>query len=59
MKTKDKPQAKLPKFMKQQGFIGNAQYVKSCATRSGSALAPNWLRRFLFEKVLRKSGGTV
>lgn len=49
-----KTQAKLFKFMKQQGFIGKGQYIKSCVIRSGSALAPNWLRKFMFEKVLRK-----
>ena len=49
-----KTQARLFKFMKQQGFIGNGQYIKSCVIRSGSALAPNWLRKFMFEKVLRK-----
>ena len=46
-------QAKLFKFMKQQGFIGEGRYIKSCVIRSGSALAPNWLRKFMFEKVLR------
>ncbi len=49
-----KTQAKLFKFMKQQGFIGNGQYIKSCVIRSGSSLAPNWLRKFMFEMVLRK-----
>ena len=49
-----KTQAKLFKFMKQQGFIGNGQYIKSCVIRGGSSLAPNWLRKFMFEKVLRK-----
>lgn len=49
-----KTQAKLFKFMKQQDFIGEWQYIKSCVIRSGSALAPNWLRKFMFEKVLRK-----
>ena len=49
-----KTQAKLFKFMKQQGFIGEGQYIKSCVIRSGSALAPNWLRKFMFERVLRK-----
>ncbi len=49
-----KTQAKLFRFMKQQGFIGNGQYIKSCVIRSGSALAPNWLRKFMFDKVLRK-----
>lgn len=45
--------ARLFKFMKQQGFIGEGQYIKSCVIRSGSSLAPNWLRKFMFEKVLR------
>ncbi len=49
-----KTQVRLFKFMKQQGFIGEGQYIKSCVIRSGSALAPNWLRKFMFEKVLRK-----
>ena len=49
-----KTQARLFKFMKDSGFIGNGQYMKSCVIRSGSALAPNWLRKFMFEKVLRK-----
>ena len=49
-----KTPAKLFKFMKQQGFIGEGQYIKSCVIRSGSSLAPNWLRKFMFEKVLRK-----
>lgn len=47
-------QARLFKFMKKQGFIGVGQYIKSCVIRSGSSLAPNWLRKFMFEKVLRK-----
>lgn len=49
-----KTQAKLFKFMKENCFIGNEQYITSCAIRYGSALAPNWLRKFMFEKVLRK-----
>lgn len=49
-----KTQARLFKFMKKQGFIGVGQYIKSCVIRSGSSLAPNWLRKFMFEKVLRK-----
>lgn len=49
-----KTQAKLFKFMRDSGFIGNGQYIKSCVIRSESALAPNWLRKLVFEKVLRK-----
>lgn len=47
-------QARLFKFMKKQRFIGVGQYIKSCVIRSGSSLAPNWLRKFMFEKVLRE-----
>lgn len=50
-----KTQAKLFKYMKQQGFIGNSQYIKSCVIRSGSSLAPNWLRKFMFERILRNA----
>lgn len=49
-----KTQARLFIFMKSQGFIDEGQYIKSCVIRSGSALAPNWLRKLMFEKVLRK-----
>ena len=49
-----KTQMRLFKFMKDSGFIANGQYVKSCVIRSGSALAPNWLRKYIFEKALRK-----
>lgn len=48
-----KTQAKLFKFMKDENFIGNAQYIKSCVIRSGSSLAPIWLRKLMFERVLR------
>lgn len=51
-----KTQAKLFKYMKDKGFIRNGQYIKSCMIRSGSALAPNWLRKFMFERVLRDAG---
>lgn len=49
-----KTQARLFKFMKSQGFIDEGQYIKSCVIRSGSVLTPNWLRKLMFEKVLRK-----
>ena len=49
-----KTQVRLFRYMRDQGFIGNGQYIKSCVIRSGSALAPNWLRMFMFEKVLRQ-----
>lgn len=49
-----KSQASLFKFMEDSGFIGKKQYITSCAIRCGSALAPNRLRKFMFEKVLRE-----
>ena len=49
-----KTQVRLFRYMRNQGFIGNGQYIKTCVIRSGSALAPNWLRMFMFEKVLRQ-----
>lgn len=49
-----KTQVKLFQFMKEKGFIDKKQYIKSCVIRSGSSLAPNWLRKFMFEKVLRR-----
>ncbi len=48
-------QLNLFKYMKDQGFISNTQYIKSCILRAGSSIAPNWLRQFLFRKVLRKT----
>ncbi len=48
-------QLNLFKYMKDQGFISNAQYIKSCILRAGSSVAPNWLREFVFKRVLRKS----
>ena len=48
-------QLNLFKYMKDQGFISTSQYVKSCILRVGSSMAPNWLRKFVFKKVLRKA----
>ena len=49
-----KIQFDLFKYMKEQGFITRGQYIKSCAVRAGSSVAPNGLRQFVFKKVLRK-----
>ena len=49
-----KTQIRLFKYMKDQDFMENGQYIQSCVMRSGSALAPNWLRKFMFEKMLRR-----
>lgn len=48
-------QLNLFKYMRNQGFISNTQYVKSCILRVGSSMAPNWLRQSMFKKVLRKA----
>ena len=48
-----KTQVRLFRFMRYSELIGESQYLKSYLIRSGSALAPNWLRKCVFEKVLR------
>lgn len=48
-------QLNLFKYMKDQGVISNTQYIKSCILRGGSSIAPNWLRQFMFSRVLRKA----
>lgn len=47
-------QIKLFCFMKDKKFISNWQYWKSSLLRCGASVAPNWLRKFMFERVLRK-----
>lgn len=47
-------QINLFKKMYNAGYITYSQYLKSVAIRICSASAPNWLRRFMFKKVLRK-----
>lgn len=49
-----KTQKNLFRFMKRNRFITRGQYMKSVIIRSGSALAPNWLRKYMFETILRR-----
>lgn len=49
-----KAQAALFRFMKDNRYISTGQYIKSCVIRSGSAIAPNWMRKLMFEMILRK-----
>lgn len=49
-----KSQIKLLNFMKNKGFINIWQYLKSAVVRMGSSVSPNFLRKFMYEKVLRK-----
>ncbi len=46
-------QRALFKYMRTIGWISGTEYAKRAALRSASALAPNWLRRLLFQKFLR------
>lgn len=48
-----KSQRLLFRYMYVQGFITLAQYRKSCLIRSCSSLAPNWLRKQVFQRILR------
>ena len=47
-------QTELFRYMRDQHFISNRQYVSSCILRTASGLAPNWLRQFMFKRILRK-----
>lgn len=47
-------QVALFAFMKSEGFISNEQYLKSCVIRGGASMAPNCIRKFIFEKKLRQ-----
>lgn len=49
-----KTQIELFRFMWKQGFISAWQYAENCIIRSGSALAPNWLRQYVYETFLRE-----
>ena len=49
-----KSQKALLKYMKNSGFIGAGQYVKSVLTRSMASLLPNGLRTLLFKLLVRK-----
>ncbi len=48
-----KSQAALFKFMKEKRFISNWQYIKSVVVRFSSSVAPNFLRKFMYGKILR------
>ena len=49
-----KQQVALLKFMKDSGFTSSLQYYKNVIIRTGSALAPNWIREMMFKTFLRK-----
>lgn len=47
-------QKALFKYMRDSGFIGYGQYVKSIVTRSVSSLMPNVIREYMFKILMRK-----
>ena len=47
-------QTNLFRYMRDQHFISNYQYMTSCILRNASGIAPNWLRQILFRMILRK-----
>ena len=49
-------QRDLFRYMKNQNFIGTADYYTSCLVRTASSLAPNWLRERLFRQFVRNKG---
>ncbi len=48
-------QLNLFRYMRDQGFISGREYAASCVLRTGASMAPNWLRRLAYRKVLRKT----
>lgn len=48
-------QRNLFKYMAQTGFITGSQYQVQSLVRLIGAVVPNWLRAFLFKKILRSS----
>ncbi len=49
-----KVQRALFKYMRDQNFIGTKDYLMSCIIRTVSAYVPNWLREYLFKRMLRQ-----
>jgi len=47
-------QLNLFKRMRECGFITYPQYIKTCFIRTCSGMAPNWIREFMFKRILRK-----
>lgn len=52
-----KSQEMLFKYMKDSGFINSGQYLESTMARTTSSLIPNFLREFLYKKLMRKVRG--
>lgn len=50
-----KLQVDLFRYMRQNGFITWSQYLRSIVLRTGSGLAPNWMRQFAFKHMLRSN----
>lgn len=49
-----KSQRGLFKYMMSTGFINRKQYVENMIIRTGSSMAPNWVRRRMFYRYVRK-----
>ena len=47
-------QLDLFRYMKENKYISNIEYVKSCLIRVLSSSAPNWLRKIVFKRILRR-----
>ena len=49
-----KTQLKMVSYLRKIGFISRSKCIECYLLRTGSALAPNWIRTMIFKKVLRK-----
>ena len=47
-------QVRLFAYMKENGFVTEKQFMESSVIRIGASVAPNWLRKLVFSKILRK-----
>ena len=50
-----KQTVKMEKFLLESGLMNKKQYCRNlCIRFCGVVLVPNWLRRFLYNRVMRK-----
>ena len=46
-------QIRLFKYMKENKYISNVQYIENCINRTLSTIVPTWFRKISYKKFLR------
>lgn len=46
-------QIRLFKYMKENKYISNVQYIENCIIRTLSTIVPTWFRKICYKKFLR------